>query len=361
MIVAAFVVSMGQLRTELLSGVMESRREQQAFTRVHGALMDNAELADLHRGFEAFLDARPEVGLGERAYQELLLLPSFRDRVDAFEEKLRAKKQSGLFRRYYRALGKDPDARSAVEALMRLEVREGARDVGLRDALAYLKGHPSTALDFLAHPNRLVPTPEALWPLRNRLRRDDALRKELLQLFTELDRSPAAHGAVYPWWEAAYLEEDETSEADETYRALEDYLVRFPSRLWTWHRRNLVWSDYRGAEEWRDYWYGRIRRDENLGGAYFTYVNALRDEPALEESVEDTLLEAHGLAPAWPPAAPPPDLPPWPSPDEAIAEPERPRRPDPPRPERPNVPEPDRGRLPRPGTPDQPELGKPPE
>ncbi len=347
MILAALFIGLGQLRTELLSEVVETRREQQRFTRAYETLTEDPTLAHADRGFESFIQARPELALAEHAYQDLLLLPSFRNRVGAFEEALRADEAGSLFQRYYAALARDAEARLAVEDLIRIELREGAADEDLAAGLAYLKGHPAEALEFLAHPARLVPTPQALWPLRNRFRRDEALREDLLEVFNTLDRTPAAHAAVYPWWAAGYDEGQETGEA---YRALEEYLMRFPSRLWTWHRRNLAWAEEPAAWPWRD---------EGLADAYFTYVNVLRDEPAFAEDTGEALREAHGAAPPWPPAGNPPELPPWPPSDDEIAEPERPDRPKPDAPVEPRVPKPEIGSLRQPDRPDPPEAPTP--
>ena len=353
MIALALLLSIGQLP---YADLIEDSAKIIAFQAAHSALTDDPELLEQHRGFHAFLANHPALAAAEEAFQEQLRLPTFRSHIAAFDEALRDDPAlQRRFQDYYDALDADSAFLAEVDALYRLELQTEYSDSDLRAAFAYLKAHPDEALSFLENPRQALPTPEALYPLRNRFRADSALQDKLRDAYIALDRHALAHASAYPWWRVAHGEPEATTEP---LRALHAYFHRFPQRFWIWHRRALAWTSYPRERDWLTHFYARIRRSAGLRDSYFEFLAALRDDPALDELVEETWSNDHS-APAWPPEASPPDLTPLNRPSSASTPPPQPARPGVSRPERPSaetssieVPDP-------PGRPSRPEPSTP--
>lgn len=350
MIALVVCISLGQSRLGLVSALIENQETRRAVEQVQEALKKDPELYRTYRGFRDFVRDHPDIALAENAFDDLQQLPSVRAREGAFEEALRTDGLLPVFRRFYETLRRYPEVRETIERLDRVEVRETVRDRDIGGAVAYLKGHPSMAVEFLEHSARVLPTPGPLRPLRDRLRKDPALGKDLSEIFVQLDRVPAVHADVYPWWSTAFDEPNETGRA---YRALRSSLVRFPERFWTWHRRNLAWAAYPEVIAWRDYWYGLVRRTPALADTYFVYARTVRERPDVEVGLGETPASE---GEPWPPASAPPELPPWPTTESILKEPAVPKEPTLARPTRPVVSRPESTGLRRPTPPERPKA-----
>lgn len=277
------------------------------FTAALDALEEDPALLDSHRGLSAYLAEQTSIGLTETAYQEHLRIPTFRRAANAFEEALHEDSTAQRrFDEYYSALARDNALASRVDALLRIEVREGRRDSIFAEAMGYLKSHADEAMTFLDKPRRLIPTPDELYALRNRLRNDRELQAELKSAFEELDRDASAHQYVLPWWKTAYTSEGEAWPA---LLSLESHLRRSPRRYWVWHRRNTAWAADPRAQSWLRHFYGQIRRNEALRDTYFEISAMLQEQPDLRDALESAWEENKGSAPRWPPAGWAPKLP----------------------------------------------------
>ena len=277
------------------------------FTVALSALEEEPSLLDLHRGLSAYLDEHPALALTERAYRQHLRSPTFRRVSGAFEEALHQDESARTrFDAYYGALASSGTLNAKVDALYRIEMREGRRDSWFPAAMAYLRSHPEEALIFLDNPRRLLPTPGDLYALRTRFRNDRDLQAQLNEAFQELDQEAAAHQYVLPWWEEAF---DASGAAGTAYLALSASFSRFPQRFWVWHRRHAAWSAQPVIESWLWHFYGRIRRNAALRDTYFDFLEILRENPALSGALEGKWNEVHGAPPTWPPEGPAPELP----------------------------------------------------
>lgn len=276
------------------------------FTTALNALEEEPSLLELHRGLVEYLDEHPAMALTERAYQQHLRFSTFRGVSGSFEEALHKNETArARFDAYYGALASSSTLNSKVDALYRIEMREGRRDSWFPTAIAYLRSHPEEALVFLDNPRRLLPTPDDLYALRNRFRNDAELQAQLGKAFQELDQDTAVHQYVLPWWKEAY---DTSGAVGTAYLALSASLSTFPQRFWVWHRRHAAWSTEPEIESWLWHFYGRIRRNAALRGTYFDFLETLREYPLLTETVWRRWNEDHGPPPAWPPDGPTPEL-----------------------------------------------------
>ena len=165
---------------------------------------------------------------------------------------------------------------------------------------------PGEAVTFLDNPRRLIPTPGELYSLRNQFRSDRDLQPELKQLYIDIDNKPGAHSHAFPWWKTALSNDGDVASA---YRALNDYLHRFPRRAGVWNRRNVAWAAEVHAKLWVDHFHGQIRRSDTLRNSYFNFLNVVRAEPTLNARVEAAWLARHGKASSWPPDSEPTKLP----------------------------------------------------
>lgn len=296
------------------------------FTVALDALEEDPVLLDRHRGLSRYLETHPAMALTETAYREQLRLPSFRRLTGALEEAL--DQDAGArtrFDEYYTALERSDALTSKVDTFKRIELREGRRDSSFAAAMVYLKRHPDDAMIFLANPLRLLPTPEALYPLRNRFRNDRDVQTTLQEAFWELDQDAAVHQYVFPWWETAF---DDSGEVGAAFLGLDAYLSRYPRRFWVWQRRNTAWAAAPQAQSWLWHSYGQIRRNDSLRDTYFEFVATLDEHPELKDTLEDSWNEDHGAPQEWPPKDRAPELPPLVDSGEGqIDFPERPARP----------------------------------
>lgn len=307
--------------------LIEDRSRLLRFTLALDALEEDLSLLDLHRGLSSYLETHPALALTEIAYQEQLRSPAFRRLTGTLEEALpRDAGARTLFEEYYTALARSDALTSRVDALKRIEMREGRRDSSFAAAMVYLRRHPDDARVFLANPLRLLPTPEALYTLRNRFRNDRDVQTRLKEAFWELDQDAAVHQYVLPWWEIAF---DESGEVGAAYLGLNAYLSRYPQRIaWLWQRRNTAWTADSQAQSWLWHFYGQIRRNDSLRDTYFEFVAVLLENPELKDTLEGGWDEDHGAPQAWPPKDRAPELPPLADSGEGqIALPEQPARP----------------------------------
>ena len=341
-------------------GLIQDSARLLNFTRALSALEEEPSLLDLHRGLSAYLDEHPAMALTERAYQQNLRLPTFRRVSGSFEEALHEDETArARFEAYYAALAKSSALNSNVDALYRIEMREGRRDSSFPAAMAYLRSHPEAAQIFLDNPRRLLPTPGELYTLRNRFRNDREFHAQLKEAFLDIDQDAAAHQYVYPWWEEAF---DTSGDVGAAHLALNTSLRAFPQRFWVWHRRHAAWSAEPEIDSWLWHFYGRIRRSAPLRDTYFDFLETLHEYPVLSGAVEGKWNEDHGAPPTWPPEGPMPDLLPLADSDEGdVDRPKRPSRPsrDADGPRRPTVPRsqirlPERPVPPTPAKPDAP-------
>ncbi len=317
------------LAQELLipyADLIEDRSRLLRFTLALDALEKDPLLLDRHRGLSSYLETHPSMALTETAYQEQLRLPSFRRLTGTLEEALdRDAGARTRFDEYYTALARSDALTSKLDALKRIEMREGRRKSSFAPAMVYLKRHPEEAMIFLENPLRLLPTPEALYALRNSFRSNSDMQTTIKEAFMELDQDAAAHQYIFPWWEIAF---DESGEVGVAYPALDAHLSRYPQRFWVWQRRNTAWTSDPQAQSWLWHLYGQIRRNDSLRDTYFEFVAALRENPELKDTLEGGWDEDHGPPQAWPPKDQAPELPPlvdsgaW-----QVDFPERPARP----------------------------------
>lgn len=347
------------------AGLIENRARLLSFTLALDALEKDPPLLDRHRGLSRYLETHPAIALTETAYQEQLRLPTFRRATGAVEQALHQDaKARARFDEYYAALARSDTLTSKVDALKRIELRGGRRGSSFASAMIYLKRHPDDAMIFLDNPLHLLPTPEALYELRNRFRSDRDMRAKLKEAFRELDQDAAAHQYVFPWWKIAF---DETGEVGAAYLGLNAHLSRYPQRFWVWQRRNAAWMSDPQAQSWLWHFYGQVRRDDSLRDTYFEFMAALRENPELKNTLEGGWDDSHGPPQAWPPEDRPPELPPMVDSGEGQVDlPERPARPsrEDMLPKRPSMPRggiraPERPARPTPPTPKVPAQGGP--
>ena len=326
MTILLLLTALAQVPDIPYSGFFEDTARLLRFTAALDGLEEDPSLLERHRGLSAFLEGQSSIASAENAYREHLRLPTFRRLAGAFEEALHEDAIAHeRIDEYYSAFARDQALDSKIDALLRIELREGRRDSAFAAAVAYLKSHPEEAATFLDNPQRLIPTPDALYPLRNRFRNDRELHADLSHAFEELDRDAAVHQYVLPWWKIAFSPEGEFGAA---YLALESHLRRTPQRYWVWHRRNAAWAAEARAREWLRHFYGQIRRNDALRDTYFEFSALLRERPALGDAMESAWEEKFGPKPAWPPEGWPPELPPRADSDEwSVESPEPPLRP----------------------------------
>lgn len=325
MILLALLSVLGQESAIPYAESIGDRARLLSVTVAHDALVEDESLLDQHRGIAEFLKNRPLLDLSEQAYQDHLRSPIFGPLAAAFEEALMQDAAArARYDRYYEALARDQNLSARVDALKRIEIREGRSDASFAAAMIYLKTHPADAATFLDRPLRLIPTPEALYDLRGRFRRDRSLREELKAAFDDLDREAAAHEYVFPWWRSAYEDETEVGRAS---RALDQHLGRNPQRYWVVHRRNEAWAVEPHARRWLWHFYGTLRRNDSLRDTYLVFLASLRDVPVLREALEDRWRKEFGAPAKWPPADDPPELARWKAMDrERVERPKRPVR-----------------------------------
>jgi hypothetical protein len=298
--------------------VLGAPAERAILNTVWNALQSDKELANQHRGYLTFLDEHPEIASAEAPYSDLTTLSRFREAVSGFDEVLqRQLAQQKAFDKYYEALAADRDLRQAVEDLQRLELtqRELARDYGA--AMTYLRAHGDLAIRFLENPARIVPTPEALYPLVSFLKKRPEVRQELLARFRKLSEFPAAHAAVFPWWEtlatpapnlSGGVEGEGNIPASRAYERLMRYFANHPHQYWIWHNRSVSLAKAPHARDWIRYWHDRVRRHKDLSRTYLEYLKLTRSRPELRKAAFEAWEKELGAAPPWPPEGTPPQL-----------------------------------------------------
>ena len=309
MIVTLLLSVMGQISVIPYAELIEDSARLIRFGVAHDALLADAPLLEQHRGLVAFFETHSSLDLAERAYRDHLRSPAFGPLVAAFEETLLDDATArDRYDAYYDAIARDKNLSARVDALQRIELRERRNDASFTEAMIYLKMHPIEAATFLERPTRLIPTPEALYDLRDRFRRDTDLREELREAFENLDREAGAHAYVFPWWQRSY---DETTDLGQASRALAQHLGRNAQRYWIARRRDEAWAALPHARSWLWNLNGAIRRNDALRGTYLDFVGSLRDLPDLNDALEKRWEEDFGPPPKWPPAGDPPELEPW--------------------------------------------------
>ncbi len=287
---------------------IEDVSERRVFEEAQRALEADEGLLALHRGLRAYVSADDDLRQAEEAYDALMELPTVRERVEDFEEVLIVDTAARAdYQRYLARVQRDPTLRDAVEALGAIEAEKflGSRDAA--KSFAYLRAHPSTAIQFLMERDRGQAGLEVLRPLRDAFRANSVLQVRLREAWTTLDAQAGAREAVYPWWARAY---GGSTAAAQRYRTLEAELTP-PSRRRMWETRELAWAARSEAVAWRDHVYARVRRDPALGQIYFSYLRTLRMLPDVERYAEDAFAAKHGAPPVWPPEGAPPSLPSW--------------------------------------------------
>lgn len=253
------------------------------------------ELAEIHRGYLAYLDAHPALAEAEARVNALRLEDAFARAVSAFEEWLLGER--GAFARYVVFLegvsrnGDLPDALGVIE-----NFRAGMR--GLRATSPYgLELNAEAALSFLRDPQNLTAIPPEFVPYVARLQRDAALRDRLMRALESVDRATAHTPEIAAWWlgfVSMGTVPEAVSEFDGYLRAQEDVGG-------LWRERIAAFDGDENALAWVTYWHGRVRREPRLARDYYTYLEWLRRQGDRADAMAD-------VGASWPPERKPPAL-----------------------------------------------------
>jgi len=269
---------------------------------VSGSLERNEYLVRHHRGYLAYLARRPEMASAEKALASLLSLTGPHDAIVQFESALNANPgDRAAFDAFHAALAEDGALDAAMARLYRAERQMPPLSVEAAAALDYLHAHPAEALAFLEQPAHGT---RPLLPLRQPLVNRDNVRREMKAAMEAIDKSPAAHAAVFPWWTRIA---NESAGLAQAHRQLVATFERHANWFWIWHRHAGAIQADPAARDWLRYWHIRISQEPALGPRYWQYVWNEQLAGQRRHS-EDAWQAKYGKAPAWPPASPPPDI-----------------------------------------------------
>lgn len=276
-------------------------------------------LADHHRGFLAYISAHPQLGSALEAVRPLERHPVFRELLIEFDNSLaRDEELDRTFEDFYGTLAADEALRDAVDSVYRVELSEPP----LREAFIDLLGDVDVSLRFLANPAR--PAPSGLYLFKAAFKQNPRLREELLDALNALHKMPAAHAAVFPWWQKVLEGRDSVCRP---YVRLARELARHPQRFWVWHGTQVELARDPKARPWILFFERRLRQDPTLSQSYDVYLDIIRRRPDYAKAALDKWESDLGPAPAWPPDAEPPVLPVPAAAKEEVG-PKKPARPD---------------------------------
>jgi len=291
-------------------GVMDS---------VWTGLNTQPSLVNHHRGFLAYVSAHPQLGSAIEAVRPLERHPVFRELLIEFDNSLARDKQLGqMFEDFYAGLAADKTLRDAVDSVYRVELSEPP----LRDAFIDLLGDVDVSLRFLANPAR--PAPLGLYPFKAAFKQNPELRSDLLDALNTLHKMPAAHTAVFPWWQKVA---EGRGSVCRPYVRLAGELAGYPDRFWAWHGAEIELARDAKARRWILYFQRRVRQAPVFSQSYDVYLDIIRRRPDYAKAALDTWNSDHGPAPAWPPDSEPPELPIPPAATDP-ASPKKPARPE---------------------------------
>lgn len=270
---------------------------------VEALLAGEPNLLAAHRGYTKFLDEIPALREAEQAYLGLFSMPGFqgvvRDLEQAISEDPRLKPAFEAFNRY---LSENATARGHVDGLQRIEFEEGRARRAVREGIAFLRAHPRKAIPFLRNPPSVVPTPDALYPLRNQFLHEPTLRPKLLDAFEGLGGLSGAGQFIFPLWQRIYGGQDAASRS---YEGLIDYFSKRPGLYGVWQDRERAWSSVPHAKRWADGLLQRFRDQTAFGNSYFRYQGLLNRNPELRRDRALAWEMRLGAAPPWPPEGTP--------------------------------------------------------
>jgi hypothetical protein len=272
-----------------------------------------------HRGFLAYVSAHPQLVSALESVRPLERHPAFRELLNEFDNSLaRDEELDRAFGDFYAALSADERLRDAVDSIYRVELSESP----LREAFVDLLGDTDTALRFLANPAK--PAPAGLYPFKAAFKQTPELRGELLDTLNALYKIPAAHVAVFPWWQKVAEGRDSVCRP---YVRLTGELAGNPQRFWAWHGAQVELARDPKARPWILYFLRRVRQDPVLSQSYDVYLDIIRRRPDYAKAALDKWESDLGPAPAWPPDAKLPVLRVPAAAKEKVA-PKKPARPD---------------------------------
>lgn len=312
-------------------------------------LAERPELRSQHLGYLRELARLPALAESETGWWQASSTPALRALAARFEEALANDNTAQYrFNTFYAALSKSSELRINVENLVRTEIDQARLHPELSGALQFLRANPDIALRFLKAPRQVRPLPEPLETTYEFFLANEPWRSALFQAYDTLAQTPDAHLAVFPWWRQ--LE----SLSREEPKNLDAALYRNPPQYWLWHLRNLNLVNDNTAAPWIRYWQRLIQREPDLAREYGPFISTLLENPEqLRQHLIDLTEGENAEAPApWPPASPPPKLPPLNLQDSA----ERMRR----EIKRPTIARPERPEIKRPARPTSPKRPTPP-
>jgi len=276
-------------------------------------------LVDHHRGFLAYVSAHPQLGSALEAVRPLERHPAFRELLIEFDNSLvRDEQLDRTFEDFYGALAADEALRDAVDSVYRVELSEPA----LREAFIDLLGDVDASLRFLVNPAR--PAPPGSYPFKAAFKQNPELRGELLDALNALHKMPAAHTAVFPWWQKVA---EGRGSVCRPYVRLAGELAGRPQRFWAWHGAQIELARDAKARQWILYFQRRVRQTPVFSQSYDVYLDIIRRRPDYAKAALDKWESDLGPAPAWPPDSDPPVLP-IPPPAKEEVSPKKPARPD---------------------------------
>jgi hypothetical protein len=274
---------------------------------VESALLADPDLAHMHAGYTAFLDARPDWEAAELAYTAMRRSSRLFPLLTAFDESLAAAPRSARAYTQFRELqSTQPELRRAVEA-----IEDSGFDWSL-DRLDNVIGTPrASEIDPLAR-------------LRSTLGPDAVAALESLQT------DPGARRRLEPWWQVQYG--DATIGPGPAYADLITALGETPGGLAAWRDREALITADKHSAQWIQYWHRRVAREKTLGPRYYDYVAAANEDASILGSNRAQFAQALAGR-TWPPQGEPPALEPdaaRPSihsrPDRESLRPDRPER-----------------------------------
>lgn len=313
--------------------------------RVETVLKSDPEFFAWHRGYLAYLDARPDLLSAERAWWDVAIEPSMGASIEVFDEALLGDSTAtaGL-NAFYDLLARDPALRAETEALQRVEFTERDRRAVVTPALQALRADPDLALRLFQGDMDLGDLAEPIQAFAVMLQQRPGLVKELGDAFGALGAAPLVQTRLLPWWQSLAQKNTVAS----AYAGLAARFAEAPRRFWAWHARELAWAEDAQARDWARYLYRRARRLPTMGEAYVHYLRGIYARDGARSAAEARYEQAVGDVAVFPPLPAPPvlapkTLPPTEGDNTALTprapgRPERPKPPTPPRmPERPTL------------------------